>query len=95
MHSYPGGVRTSLLSGSTSTTLRLASSLLAGVVYLVTVSKEVCAEYMLHALYTAPPGAYRYDNHGDDLKGKKVYHGEKEREALWAHTVEATGSVEA
>ena len=87
-------MRTSLAAASTSTTLRLLSPVLTGLTHLIGVSKEDCADYMLHALYTAPPGAYRFNNHGDDLKGKNVYHAEKEREALWAHTAEATGSTE-
>lgn len=58
--------------------------------YTFGVSKEDCAEYLLHALYTSPSGATRYDNHGDDLNGKRVYHGDKEREAVWKHTVEET-----
>lgn len=87
-------VLTSAGSNSGSTTLRLLSPLLKGFLHVAGVSKEDCAEHLLHGLYTAQPGASRVDRKGDDLQGKWLYSGEEQRKTLWNHTVQATGSTE-
>lgn len=86
-HIFPGLVRTPLLKFS-HWALRPLNPLVGAILYPVSVSPEECAEYMLYALLEGTSGAYRRDNHGDDI-GKLKWHGtDEERKLLWDHTVE-------
>lgn len=77
VHAFPGLVRTPLMG-----------QLGKMVLYPVSVTPDVCAEYMLYSLLQSTPGASRRDNKGDDM-GKKRYYGTDEaRTRLWEHTVE-------
>ncbi|KAH9836142.1 uncharacterized protein C8Q71DRAFT_68266 [Rhodofomes roseus] len=77
VHAFPGLVRTPLM-GTIGKVL----------LYPLSVTPEVCAEYMLYALLHSQPGASRRDNKGNDM-GKKRYFGTDEaRERLWKHTLE-------
>lgn len=79
------------MAASPSPVLRLFHPLVSVFTSILAVSPADCAEHMLHGLYNAPAGATRYDSHGDDLKGKGIYHGEEEKRVLWEHTVQETG----
>ncbi|KZT69126.1 NAD(P)-binding protein [Daedalea quercina L-15889] len=77
IHAFPGLVRTPLM-GSVGKLL----------LYPVSVSPDVCAEYLLYALLQSPAGSSRRNNKGDDM-GKKRYYGTDEaRTCLWEHTLE-------
>ncbi|KAF9061937.1 hypothetical protein BDP27DRAFT_1337301 [Rhodocollybia butyracea] len=93
IHSYPGGVRTNLTASSTSAIVRAldVKSRWNPFRYL-TISQEDAGEYLLSGLFKAAPGAWRHDNHGNDM-GKKGYYGDEEsQKKLWEHTVQVTGS---
>jgi hypothetical protein len=49
---------------------------------------DVCAEYMLYALFAGEKGAFRRGDKGDDI-GKENYFGSEEaRKKLWEHTAQ-------
>ncbi|KAJ3721204.1 hypothetical protein C8R42DRAFT_721929 [Lentinula raphanica] len=97
IHAYPGWVRTNIGSASPSPVLRvatkLATSRLSPLSYLAT-AQDDAGEYLLNGLLNtvSAPGAWRLDEHGNDI-GKTRYFGDEEsRKKLWEHTVQATYS---
>src|ERR1700722_402336 len=85
---FPGVVTTDILKHS-HFPLSWLSPLMSVLLYPVTVTPAVCAEYMLWAMFDGKKGAFRRDNHGEDI-GKKNYYGSEEaRKKLWDHKVEA------
>ncbi|GBE88819.1 Oxidoreductase andH [Sparassis crispa] len=86
-HSYPGIVRTGLFSSS-HWLLRPAAAAVTYATYPFSVDIETCGEYMLYALMQGQKGAYRRDEHGDDIGKKNYYGSDEERTRLWDHTVE-------
>ncbi|KAE9394643.1 NAD(P)-binding protein [Gymnopus androsaceus JB14] len=99
-HAYPGTVRTNLGSASPSSIIRIASTIATSrfspLSYLAT-SQEAAGEYLLNGLLNTAsrPGAWRIDNHGNDI-GKTRYFGDEEsRKKLWEHSAGATESAEA
>jgi len=90
VHAYPGAVRTSLASSSSSTLLSLASPLITWLTYPLTTSAEDCAEHMWHALLTAKDGFSRSNQKGDEIGMKQYFGNEAQRQKLWEHTKETT-----
>ncbi|TDL25333.1 NAD(P)-binding protein [Rickenella mellea] len=88
-HIYPGVVRTPIF-GRMHWTMALLSPILMGVLYPFTVSSADCAEYMLYALLNGDKGAFRKDNHAEDLGEKGYYVTDEARKAVWEHTLALT-----
>ncbi|KAL1743144.1 hypothetical protein HDZ31DRAFT_41614 [Schizophyllum fasciatum] len=93
LHSFPGGVRSSIVKNSDSLLIKAAIYAIYPLTWLVTVSEEECGDYMTYALLHAKPGFARIDNHGDDIGRRKYYGDEVQRKKLWEHTVEVTKST--
>ena len=90
VHTYPGFVRTPIVSSSSSTLLSLAAPLFTGLTYPFFTSAEGCAEYMRHALLTVKDCFSRLNQKGDGV-GMKQYSGnEAQRQKFWEHTKEMT-----
>ncbi|KAF9017840.1 hypothetical protein BDZ89DRAFT_960712 [Hymenopellis radicata] len=89
---YPGGVRTSIFSSSTSRSIRWASPLLY-LAYPFTFSPAESAEYLWGGLLSVAkePGAHRIGSKGEDLGNKNWYGTEEEEKRLWEHTKETVG----
>ena len=90
IHAFPGLVRSSLLSSSPSTALRLSNYLVNSVFRPFTVSPTDCAEYLWHGVYTSStkPGAFRVGSCGEDLAKKNYYGDDEQRKRVWEHTEE-------
>ena len=88
-HIWPGGVRTPM-----SLPPSIWYKPLYPLIYLVTVSMEESAEYMLHALFSGENGVFRRGPKGNLLKNDGWFSGywstQEAKEKLWAHTEEAT-----
>jgi hypothetical protein len=68
--------------------LRPFRPLVWALLYPITVSQQVSAEYMLWALFDGEKGVFRRGPQGDDIGKKKYFGTEDERKGLWEHTVE-------
>jgi len=85
-HTFPGGVKTSLVYPS-NWALKPFWYALNVVLFPLMVSPTVCAEYMWYGVFAGEKGVFRRSDTGEDI-GKKNYYGdEKQRKALWEHTV--------
>ncbi|KAJ2922943.1 hypothetical protein H1R20_g14109, partial [Candolleomyces eurysporus] len=89
-HSYPGGVLTNLISSARSAWMRAVAPIANTLARPFLVTRHDCAEYMWHGLLTSTDGAIRFDNHGENLEGKRYYGSEEAKTKLWEHTVDAT-----
>ncbi|KAF7318996.1 NAD(P)-binding protein [Mycena chlorophos] len=96
IHAMPGAVSTNLWNH-----LNFPLRVILNTLFLfIAKTPEQCGEYMLYGIRTAPSGASRIDEHGDDMglgvivkKGNAKYAGTlKGREKLWEYT---KGVVEA
>ncbi|KAG5352064.1 hypothetical protein C0989_003989 [Termitomyces sp. Mn162] len=90
VHSYPGFVRSSLMSSSDSTILKVASPVLLSLFRPFSTSIQDCGEYMLYGLLSNKAGFYRVGSQGEDLGMKRYFGSEEARKKLWEHTVKAT-----
>ncbi|KAG6840415.1 hypothetical protein C0991_006886 [Blastosporella zonata] len=90
VHSYPGTVRTSLLSSSDSTWLRVASPVVTPLLRPFSSSYQDCGEYMLHGMLSNREGFFRMGSQGEDLGMKRFFGSDDARKKLWEHTVDAT-----
>ncbi|KAF8894863.1 hypothetical protein CPB85DRAFT_1257403 [Mucidula mucida] len=96
VHIYPGVVYTpavNQLYESMWGPLKLLAPLVWLKFWLYGVQPEECAEYMLYALLDSKPkerGWSRRDEHGDDI-GMRCYNiSNKDKMAVWEHSVEET-----
>ncbi|KAF8645242.1 hypothetical protein AX16_008069 [Volvariella volvacea WC 439] len=89
VYSYPGPVRTNLVTGSPSTLLRITGPLLVALTYPLTVSPADCAEYQWSGLYKAGAGPTRVGSKGEDLGRRKFT--PEEMSKVWEHTEQAVG----
>ncbi|KZO91589.1 NAD(P)-binding protein [Calocera viscosa TUFC12733] len=83
-HIYPGGVRTSLISG-------FAGKLLLPLVYPITVSVSTAGEWLVSPLLSEKfvKGAFWRDNHAEDV-GANKWSTEETRKKLYDHVVSFT-----
>ncbi|KAF8156096.1 hypothetical protein B0H34DRAFT_658955 [Crassisporium funariophilum] len=88
IHVYPGNVETGIIVFK-NPIAKLLIWLLTPVTWLITVSKEVCAEYMLNVLLSASEGLVRTNGQGDDIGMKRFPKTVGAAKVLWEHTVEA------
>lgn len=70
--------------------LLLLSPLIALYNFLLTVSAEECAEYMLYALFKGKKGWYRRDNMGNELGFENYTVSDTDKEAVWKHSLSVT-----
>jgi len=70
--------------------LKILVFLLKPLIWLITVKKEVCAEFMIFALLDANKGLYRRDNNANDIGMKGFPDAPNAAKLLWDHTIEAT-----
>ncbi|KAG6862700.1 hypothetical protein C0993_003940, partial [Termitomyces sp. T159_Od127] len=90
VHSYPGFVRSSLVSSSDSRIMQLASPIVMSLFRPFSTNIQDCGEYMLHGLLNSKAGFYRVGSQGEDLGMKRYFGSEEARKKLWEHTVKAT-----
>ncbi|RDB16579.1 Oxidoreductase andH [Hypsizygus marmoreus] len=90
VHSYPGAVRTGLMSSSDSAFLRAASPIVMGLFYPVLVSLQESGEYMLYGLLNGGKGFSRVGSRGEDIGMKRFFGSDEALKKLWEHTVKAT-----
>jgi len=90
VHSYPGAVRTGLMSSSNSLLLRAASPVLIGLAYPFMTSYQEAGEYMLYGLLHNKQGFFRVGSRGEDLGMKNYFGSEEARKKLWEHSIKAT-----
>ncbi|KAG6917686.1 hypothetical protein DXG01_001661 [Tephrocybe rancida] len=90
VHSCPGYVRTSLMSSSDSTWLKVAAPVAMQLVRPFFTSYQDSGEYMLHGLLSSGKGFFRVGSKGEDIGMKKYFGSEEARKRLWQHTMEAT-----
>ncbi|KAF8188956.1 hypothetical protein BJ912DRAFT_967462 [Pholiota molesta] len=92
IHSYPGFVRTPIMTSFDSGILRATSRFLLVITrpLSISVSGEECGQYLWHGIYSTAtkPGAWRIGSRGEDLH-KKAYVGDDiQRTKLWEHTTQ-------
>ncbi|KAG6917684.1 hypothetical protein DXG01_001659 [Tephrocybe rancida] len=90
VHSYPGVVRTSIMSSSDSVWLKAASPVVMQLMRPFSASLQDSGEYMLHGLLSNKKGFFRVGSRGEDLGMKRYFGSEEARKKLWDHTVAAT-----
>ncbi|TDL25332.1 NAD(P)-binding protein [Rickenella mellea] len=88
-HIAPGFVRTPSFS-RLHWSMALLSPILMGIMYPFSVSSDDCAEYMLYALLNGDKGAFRKDNHAENVGEKGYYVTDEARKAVWEHTLALT-----
>ncbi|EAU89838.1 hypothetical protein CC1G_06990 [Coprinopsis cinerea okayama7 len=93
IHSYPGVVKTSIISNSPSKFIRLTGKIMP-LFSLFMTSKEACAQYMWSAIFNHTGGAFRTGSSGENIGKKRYFGNEEQRKKLWEHTVEKTRVVE-
>ncbi|KAJ6596741.1 hypothetical protein B0H10DRAFT_2167703 [Mycena sp. CBHHK59/15] len=92
VHSFPGGVRSGLMSNSPSIALRAAYVAFLPILFPWTMSVRTAGEYQLFGLLSAGPGMARRGSAGEDIGMKAWFGTEEARRRLWAHSVEAAGA---
>ncbi|KAG6863177.1 hypothetical protein C0991_007752 [Blastosporella zonata] len=90
VHSFPGTVRTSLMSSSDSIWLRAVSPVFMPLSRPFSTSYQECGEYMLHGMLSNTEGFFRMGSRGEDLGMKRFFGSDEARRKLWEHTVDAT-----
>ncbi|KAF7320780.1 hypothetical protein HMN09_00164300 [Mycena chlorophos] len=102
VHAHPGLVNTPLYTRSPSRLIRVASFIAQPLIWALTTSAAQAGEMLLYALRSAPAGASRTGQYGDDIgiglpvqKGDRMYAGTEEmRDALWEHTKKIVKAVD-
>ncbi|PPQ70296.1 hypothetical protein CVT26_014581 [Gymnopilus dilepis] len=89
-HIYPGNVDTEALIFS-NPIARFFSLFLRPLIWLITVTPEECAQYMVFALLDAEKGVYRRSKKGDDIGMKAFPKAKDAQRLLWEHSLEETG----
>lgn len=90
VHSWPGVVRTGLLSSSSSPIIRLTSSITMALAYPFSFSYQESGEYMLYGLLNSTKGAFQVGSKGEIHEMKASLGSEEARKRLWEHTVKTT-----
>jgi NAD(P)-dependent dehydrogenase (short-subunit alcohol dehydrogenase family) len=84
-HINPGIVRTNIFTPS-NPLMRPLGWLMLGLLMPVSITPDVCAEYMLWALFNGEKGAFRRNEKGDDIGKENSFGSEEDRKKLWEHT---------
>ncbi|PPR04387.1 hypothetical protein CVT24_013216 [Panaeolus cyanescens] len=94
-HIYPGFVNTNMgMSGSYNPLVypvaKIIGFFMQPLLWMVTTSPDVCAEYMFHALVYGRPGVNRRDQYGDEIGVYAFPAQSGAQEKLWEHSIAET-----
>lgn len=78
------------MAASPSWALRCSSAVLLGITRPFSVTGAECGEYMWNSIYNTAttPGPWRTGSNGEDLKKERYFGDDKQRKAVWDHTVQ-------
>ncbi|KAF8905129.1 hypothetical protein CPB84DRAFT_1706121 [Gymnopilus junonius] len=88
-HIYPGNVDTGMLV-FTNPLARFFMFLFCPFIWLITVTPEECAQWLLFALFDGEGGLNRRSNKGDDIGMKNFPKTKDAQKAVWEHSMQAT-----